>query len=125
MERTSVERGTPVFFLLKCILCSYIFTVAMLLVLAFLLYKIGLGEKMVSMGIIAIYVAATFLGGFIAGKKLQSRKFVWGFLVGAAYFLILTVVSLLMKQSVSELGNSVFTTFILCGAGGMLGGMLG
>lgn len=125
MERVSAEKGIPVLFLLKCILCSYIFTAAMLLLLAFLLYKIGLSEEMVSMVIIAIYVASTFIGGFIAGKKLQSRKFVWGLMVGMAYFLVLAVVSVLINQSVSELGDSVMTTFILCGAGGMLGGMLG
>ena len=124
MEKTSTENGVPVLFLLKCILCSYIFTAAMLLLLAFLLYKMNLSEKMVSVGIIGIYVVSTFLGGFIAGKKLQSRKFVWGFLVGAAYFCVLAVVSLLVNQSVSELENSVFTTMILCSAGGMLGGML-
>ena len=124
MEKTSVEKGVPVLFLLKCILCSYIFTAAMLLLLAFLLYKMNLSEKTVSVGIIAIYVISTFFGGFVAGKKMQNRKFVWGLLVGAAYFCVLAVVSLLVNQSVSELENSVFTTMILCGAGGMLGGML-
>lgn len=124
MERVSAEKGVPVLFLLKCLLCSYIFTAGMLLVLAFLLYKIGLSEQMVSVAIIAIYVISTFIGGFIAGKKLQSRKFVWGLMVGLAYFLVLAVVSVLINQSVSELGDSVMTTFILCGAGGMLGGML-
>ena len=124
MERVSAEKGIPVLFLLKCLLCSYIFTAGMLLLLAFLLYKMGLSEQMVSVAIIAIYVISTFVGGFIAGKKLQSRKFVWGLMVGLAYFLVLAVVSVLINQSVSELGDSVMTTFILCGAGGMLGGML-
>lgn len=124
MERVSAEKGVSVLFLLKCLLCSYIFTAGMLLVLAFLLYKMGLSEQMVSVAIIAIYVISTFIGGFIAGKKLQSRKFVWGLMVGLAYFLVLAVVSVLINQSVSELGDSVMTTFILCGAGGMLGGML-
>lgn len=124
MERMSEEKGIPVLFLLKCILCSYILTAAMLLVLAFLLYKINLSEGMVSIGIIAIYVVSTFIGGFIAGKKLQNRKFMWGLMLGMAYFLILALVSLVINQPVSELGNSVMTTFILCGAGGMLGGML-
>jgi len=96
MEKTSTENGVPVLFLLKCILCSYIFTAAMLLLLAFLLYKMNLSEKMVSLGIIAIYVISTFLGGYVAGKKLQSRKFIWGLLVGAAYFLVLAAVSLLV-----------------------------
>lgn len=124
MEKMSAEKGIPFFFLLKCLLCSYIFTAAMLLALAFLVYQMGLTEDVVSVVIIAIYVVSTFIGGFIAGKKLQSRKFMWGLMVGLAYFLVLAVVSVLINQSVSELGDTVMTTFILCGAGGMMGGML-
>lgn len=124
MERTSAEKGAPVLFLLKCLLTSYLFTAAMLLLLAFLLYKLKLPENVVSIVIIGIYVVATFAGGFLAGKRLQSRKFVWGLLVGILYFGILAVVSVWMHGEVSELGESVFTTFILCSAGGMLGGMV-
>ena len=125
MDRRSVEKGTPVLFLLKCLLSSYIITTAMLLLLAFMLYKVGLKESVVSIAIIAVYVISTFAGGFIAGKKMQNRKFIWGLIVGVAYFVVLAVVSLVINQSITELGDSVFTTLILCGAGGMLGGMLG
>ena len=124
MEKVSAEKGIPFFFLLKCLLGSYILTAGMLLVLAFMVYKIKLSKEMVSVVIIAIYVVSTFLGGFIAGKKLQSRKFIWGFMVGIAYFAVLALVSLLINQNVTELGNSVVTTLILCGAGGMMGGMI-
>lgn len=125
MEKTAGQKGEPVFLLLKCLLGSYILTAVMLLLLAFLLFKMGLSESVVSMAIIAIYVISTFVGGFIAGKKLQSRKFMWGLLLGCSYFLVLAVVSVLVNQSVFELGESVLTTLILCSAGGMLGGMLG
>ena len=125
MERAASQKGTAALSLLKCLLLSYIFTALMLLLLAFLLFKLGLSEEIVSIAIIGIYVASTFLGGFIAGKRLQNRKFIWGLLVGCAYFGVLAAVSILVNQPVSELGDSVLTTFILCGAGGMLGGMLG
>ncbi len=123
--RASEEKSIPALFLLKCLLFSYILTAVLLLVLAFLLYKVGLTEGTVSIAISAIYVVSTFMAGFIAGKKMQNRKFLWGLLMGAAYFLVLTVVSLLVNHSVGELGNSFMTTLILCGAGGMMGGMLG
>jgi len=125
MEKKTLEKPLPLFFLLKCLLLSYILTTILLLLLAFLLYKLGLTEGTVSIGISAIYVVSTFIAGYIAGKKLQNRKFLWGMALGAAYFLVLAVISLLVNQSVGELGDSVFTTLVLCTAGGTMGGMLG
>ena len=115
-ERTKETSGTPAAFLLKSLLFSYI-------LLAFLLYKLGLGEKTVSIAVIVIYVAATFLGGFAAGKGMQSRRFLWGLLLGAAYFVILTAVSLIVGKGSIQMGSSFFTTLVLCAGGGMLGGM--
>jgi len=118
------EGGIPVFFLLKTLLFAYILTAGMLLLLAFLLYKMQLSEKPVSVAIIAIYVLSTLFAGFITGKKMESRKFLWGFLMGAGYFCVLALVSLAVKQSPDALSNSFFTTLTLCAGGGMLGGML-
>lgn len=122
--QTSKADGIPVVFLLKSLLFSYILTGVMLALLAFLLYKLGLGEKTVSVAIIVIYVAATLFGGFVAGKRMGSRKFLWGLLMGSAYFLVLTAVSLCVGGAGIDVGTSFFTTLVLCAGGGMLGGML-
>lgn len=124
MEKGIAEKNLPIMFLLKSLLFSYILTAILLLLLTFVLYKVGLSEGVVSIAIIAIYVIATFFAGFIMGKKMQNRKFLWGLLVGCAYFVVLLIVSMLVNQSAGELGNSVATTFCLCAGGGMLGGML-
>jgi putative membrane protein (TIGR04086 family) len=118
------EGSVPILFLLKSLLVSYILTAGLLLLLAFLLFKLELTEKPVSIAIIVIYVAATFCAGFVSGKKLQSRKFLWGMFMGVAYFVVLALVSLAVKQSPDALGNSFFTTMVLCAGGGMLGGMV-
>ena len=117
-------KKVPVIFLLKCLLFSYIVTAALLLLLAFLLFKLGLTEKIVSIAIIAIYVAATFLAGFLTGKRMGSRRFLWGLLMGGVYFLVLVAISLAVNHSVKELTDSFLTTMVLCAGGGMLGGML-
>ena len=124
-SRPSGDGAVPVLFLLKCLLFSYILTAALLMLLALLLYKVGLPEGIVSIVISAIYVAATFAAGFVAGRKLKTRKFLWGMLMGIAYFLVLAVISLMINQSVEGLGNSFLTTLTLCAAGGTLGGMAG
>ena len=124
MEQTSNQGNIPVLFLLKILLFSYILTGAFLALLAFLLYKVGLTENIVSIAIIAIYVLATFFAGFVVGKKLKNRKYLWGLLMGSAYFLVLAGVSMVLGDPAGHLGDSTVTTLVLCAAGGMLGGMV-
>jgi len=117
------DEKIPVIFLLKCLLAAYIVTAFLLLLLAFLVYKAGISEKIVSGTIIAIYVVVNFLAGFLAGKRMGSKKFLWGLLVGGVYFLVLAALSLIVNHSTAQLGNSFVTTLTLCCGGGMLGGM--
>ena len=119
MKQASKTDGVPVLFLLKCLLFAYALTGALLMLLSLLLFKAGLGEKTVSVAIIVIYVS-----GFLAGKKMKNRKFVWGLLEGISYFLILAVISFAAGEDAVTSGNSFFTTLVLCSGGGMLGGML-
>ncbi len=93
------------------------------MVLALALFKMELTEKPVAIAIIAIYVLATLFAGFITGKKCKSRRFLCGLLTGVAYFMVLAVASMVLKQD-AALGSSFFTTLALCAGGGMLGGML-
>ncbi len=124
MKQSSRVGGIPIGFLLKSLLFSYILTGVFLALLSFLLYKLGLGEKIISIAIIIIYVGATFFAGFMAGKKMQNRKYLWGLMEGVAYFLVLAVISVLAGKGGIAVGNSFFTTLALCAGGGTLGGML-
>lgn len=110
-------------YILKDLLFSYILTAVFLLLMAVGMYTVGMSEKMVHILIIAIYVISTFFAGFMMGKKMQNRKFLWGLVLGSAYFLVLVVVSLAVNGTSQGLGDSVITTLVLCTAGGMLGGM--
>ena len=75
-------------------------------------------------GIIAIYVAACFLGGFLEGKMMKTRKFLWGGAFGLLYFAVLAIISLAVGQGFSGSSSHFVTTLILCMAGGTLGGMV-
>lgn len=111
-------------FILKCLLLSYLLTTGLLLLLALLLYRFDLTEKVVSACIVGIYILVTFLAGFLAGKREGNRKFLWGLLLGGLYFLILIVISLIVNQGMGEVAGNFFTVLILCCGSGMLGGML-
>ncbi len=123
MEK-KVANNAKVVFVLKCMLASYLLTAGLLLFLALMLYRFGLSEKVVSVCIIVIYIAVTFLAGFIAGKRAGEKKFLWGLAMGCIYFLILTAVSVLVNRSMEDQVSNMITVFLLCGGSGMLGGML-
>lgn len=109
---------------LKCLICSYIITGLLLLFLALLLYKFDFDDGKVTIGITLIYIIASFIGGFILGKLKREKKFLWGALCGAAYFIILTLISLLVNRGL-EGGVSGFTTvLVMCIGSGCIGGML-
>ena len=123
MEK-KVADSTKIVFVVKCMLVSYLLTAGLLLFLALMLYRFGLSEKVVSIGIIVIYIAVTFLAGFIAGKRAGEKKFLWGLAMGCIYFLILTAVSVIVNRGIEDAASSLVTVFVLCGGSGMLGGML-
>ncbi|MCM1154987.1 MAG: TIGR04086 family membrane protein [Roseburia sp.] len=123
MEKKIIDSG-KIIFVMKCMLLSYLLTAGLLLLLALLLYRFGLSEKVVSVCIIVIYIAVTFLAGFIAGKKAGEKKFLWGLAMGCIYFLILTGVSLIVNKGIPQDMGNLCTVFLLCGGSGMLGGML-
>lgn len=111
-------------FILKCLLLSYLLTTGLLLLLALMLYKFELSEKIVSICIIGIYILVTFLAGFLAGKREGSRKFLWGLLMGSLYFAILAVVSIVTNHETGEISGNFITVLMLCCGSGMLGGMI-
>lgn len=119
-----LTENTMLTFVLKCLLVAYLLTALLLLLMALLLYRFSLSESMVSIGIIAIYLLTTFLAGFMMGKKNKTRKYLWGLMIGAIYFIILFLVSLISGGNVSHMSVNSFTVLLLCCGGGMLGGML-
>ncbi len=123
MGKKELYMGKAVF-IIKCMLGAYILTAGLLLLLAFILYRFGLSEKVVSVCIIAIYIVVTFLAGLLAGKREGKRKFLWGLVMGLLYFGILTVVSLVVNKGVEDVAGNMLTVFFLCAGSGMLGGMV-
>lgn len=110
--------------ILSTLLVMYILTGAALFLLAFLLYKMELTENIVTIGIMVIYVVSGLVGGIIIGKRMKTRRFLWGILIGGAYFVVLLIGSLLMNQGISGDGLHVGMTLIMCMGAGMIGGMV-
>ncbi|WP_306480017.1 TIGR04086 family membrane protein [Mediterraneibacter sp.] len=116
--------GKRAIWFVKSLLCGYIVTGLLLLILALMLYKFGLNEQNVNAGIVLIYVISTFSAGFVLGKLSGTKKFLWGLLAGMAYFLLLMLITLGIYHAFQGDVRNVLVTFLLCAGGGMLGGMI-
>lgn len=123
-SRRETGNNSKVLWVLKSLLISYIVTALLLFLLAGLLYKMNLGEKTVSAGIIAIYITSTLVGGIVLGKIAKTRRFLWGLSIGAGYFVLLLMITFGVYRTIDTTGMNLLTTFILCAGGGMIGGMI-
>ena len=123
MEKT-VRREMRAIWVLKALTASYVVTGLLLLLLTLLVYKLGLDEEKVTAGITAIYALSTFVGGIVIGKLSKMRKFLWGLTVGLLYFGLLLLISFGIYRTLQGSGTNILTSFLLCTAGGMAGGMI-
>lgn len=99
-------------------------TALLLLILSLCMYKLNLSVQIAQIAIIVIYIVVGLLGGFIMGKRMRERRFLWGMAVGTAYFFLLLVVSLAIGGGkVSDMPR-LMVTMILCVASSMVGGMV-
>lgn len=120
-----MEKKKSLKWLIADLICMYIITGLGLVLLAVLLEKMQQGETFVKVGIVIVYILSGFVGGLIAGKKMKTCKFLWGILMGAAYFVILFAVSVGINGGLPQDLIHTATTLVICMAAGMLGGMLG
>lgn len=95
------------------------------LLLAWILYKFHVSEKVLSIGVVVIYTVVNFIGGLLIGKKIGRQKFLWGLLAGGLYYFILVIVSNVCGQYVGLLSTKGITAFLICVGAAMLGGMFG
>ena len=123
MERQA-KRQSMVIPVMVILVTMYIVTGILLLLLAFLMYRMDLSEPVANGAIIAIYIISGFLGGFLMGKKVGVKKYLWGFLMGALYYGVLFLVGLLLHQSVDVDAVHLISTMVLCLLSSTAGGML-
>lgn len=116
--------GRKIVIVIRGLIVSYAVTGALLALLAFFVFRFQLGENITNMAIVSIYVIVTFLGGFVTGKKVREQKFIWGFILGFSYILIISIIAILLGQAFHVTSTANLTTVALCVGGGLLGGML-
>lgn len=106
----------------KGLILSYLLTIIMLFITAVVVYKVGISDKVLGILVVVIYIVATFAGGFVTGRKVREKRFLWGMVYGLTYISVALTVSVLFTGSGDREGIAVITKCIMCVAGGMLGG---
>ena len=115
--------GRRIFGFLRVMVVAYLITGALLLLLAFILYKWELNETVMTVGTLVIYILSCFFAGMILGKSGRNRSFAWGLLAGIIYYLILLGISLALKEQEKALASTILINMFICGASGMVGAM--
>ncbi len=125
MEKTKfVFSRRKMLSVVKGLLASYAVTAGLLMLMALLLLKLKLPWTAVTAGVMSTYLFSCFLGGFLLGKGVGKNKFLWGLILGAAYFVLLLILSAIAAPGDFGGAGGLFATLLLCCAGGMTGGML-
>ena len=111
--------------MLVYLLIAFLGSLALLALMSLLLFVFQLSAKIISVLMIAVYILMPVVAGFLMGRKMGQKKFLYGALMGTIYFLILCVFSAFYGETGVTVSMGVFTTAVLCIGGGTLGGMLG
>lgn len=117
-------RNSKVIPFVKTLVYAYIISGLLIFLLAFLMLKLDLSTAIVNGGIIAVYIVSCLFGGFLMGKNCEQKQFIWGLIIGIAYFLILVIVSAIMNTFTGMDTSRLLSALFICGFSGMLGGML-
>ncbi len=117
-----MDMGKKGLYMIQSLVFAYIATGILLCLLAFIIYQSNAGMKIANLGITLTYILASVFAGMLIGSKI-GKSFLWGFAAGMLYFMILTLISWILKNIVL-FSTERITACFLCIAGGTLGGML-
>ena len=110
--------------IVKGIVLAYFLSALALVVLSFVMYKWDVSESVIRGGILFAYVFSCFIGGMAVSRQHNERKYLWGLLMGAIYFVILWGVSMIGNRGAFSGFPGILPALVLCLLGGMRGGML-
>ncbi len=108
----------------KVMILEAAISLAALCLFALVLMKLQPEESTIRTGIKFVYVVTNLVGGFLIGKVMHQRKFLWGVLTGVMYFAVVSVVSFIVHQGFYQDVQNAVVTCLLCIVGGMIGGMI-
>lgn len=119
-----LKRNPVVMLLVKATLVSFVVSAILLLITSALMLSTSMSATVVSVLVIVTYIISNFLSGFIMGKGMEHKKFIWGLTSGLVYFFIIFILSLIIMSSKNFSLVTTVRTLLICTLSGMVGGML-
>lgn len=110
--------------LVKSIGFAFILTALFMLIFAGIMLIAGLSGMGISIMVILLSIIPVFVSGFYLGKKVEEKKYLWGMILAAAFFMIYLGIAVIFQADHTLLFGSYLKTFIIMLISGMLGGML-
>lgn len=111
--------------ILKELLVQIILSAVLVVILAFVVFELSLGDGIIRIMILAIYGICSLIGGLILGKNMQKRKFLWGLVAGAIYIGLIMGISFMIRDETGGGAIGLGTGVAVALGFGTFGGMLG
>ncbi len=108
----------------KVLVVEAVVSGVLLLLAAYAALKICPSDKTLNYYVMAIYAASAFVGGMIAGRSMETRRFVWGIVAGLVYVAVVLVIALVTRGSVASGSVGLVRLIVPSVLAGMLGGMM-
>lgn len=109
---------------LKEILLEMMISAVLLACVSFVVLRMTPGVAVTKALILGIYGVSTFVGGYIIGKVMTKKKFIWGAISGIVYFAIIAVVAFIVKGGIDAGTVGIISGFVVSVAAGTAGGMI-
>lgn len=116
--------GKKILTVLKVLVLSYVLTGLLMLLLAFIMYKLKLSSEYSRLFVMVIYGIVTIVSGLLYGKIKEKRRLLNGAFMGLVYFTVLLVVSMAVNKGFTDTLQSNIISLIICVAGGSIGGII-
>lgn len=108
----------------KVLLAEAVVSGVLLLFAAYVSLKICPSDQTLNYFVMAIYAVSSFVGGIIAGKNMENRRFLWGLVAGGIYVFVIMLIALAVRGNVSSGTVGLLKLIIPSLLAGMAGGML-
>ena len=106
-------------------LLSMVVSAAGIVLAALIFCVVGEGQNRIGIVVYVIVVLAVLIGGIYAGHRIGYRRFLWGLILGALYYVMLCLISVASGCMDAASWQFCMPFVLLCLGSGMLGGMIG
>ena len=113
-----------IYYYFAVISIMYILSALILCIAAALIWKTHASEGAVSASVVMAYIISNFAGGFLAGKKAEKHKFIWGIVISVIYFAIILIAGVWFMDCRISVNPRITGNALICIVSGMFGGML-